>query len=158
MLRYTVFALVILLTVVSAGLIAWNEAFVIGVLAFGGLTALGVWDLIQPHHAILRNYPVLGHMRFIFEGIRPEIRQYLIESDKTRSRSAANSARSSTSAPRASRTSGRSAPAGRLRGRLRLAHPFDRAQAARRQRFPRHDRRRANAASPTTPRSTTSRR
>ena len=42
MLRYTVFALVILLMVVSAGLIAWNEAFIIGVLVFGGLTALGI--------------------------------------------------------------------------------------------------------------------
>jgi glutamate synthase domain-containing protein 2 len=46
------------------------------------LTALGVYDLLQTKHAILRNYPILGHMRFLFEGIRPEIRQYLIESDQ----------------------------------------------------------------------------
>ncbi|MDW4499277.1 FMN-binding glutamate synthase family protein [Sulfitobacter sp. D35] len=50
--------------------------------AFAALTALGLHDLWQPHHSILRNYPVLGHMRFLFEGIRPEIRQYLIESDQ----------------------------------------------------------------------------
>lgn len=51
-------------------------------LVFGFLAVLGVYDVTQPRHAILRNYPVLGHMRFLFEGIRPEIRQYLIESDQ----------------------------------------------------------------------------
>ncbi len=51
-------------------------------LALGALAGVGTYDLLQPSHSILRNYPVLGHMRFIFEGIRPEIRQYLIENDK----------------------------------------------------------------------------
>ena len=45
------------------------------------LTALGVYDMLQINHAILRNYPVLGHMRYLFEMIRPEIRQYLLEDD-----------------------------------------------------------------------------
>ena len=45
------------------------------------LTGVGVHDLRQTRHAILRNYPVIGHMRFLFEFIRPEIRQYFIESD-----------------------------------------------------------------------------
>ena len=45
------------------------------------LVALGVLDILQTHHAILRNYPILGHIRFFFEKIRPEIRQYFIESD-----------------------------------------------------------------------------
>ncbi|WP_413717986.1 FMN-binding glutamate synthase family protein [Silicimonas sp. MF1-12-2] len=60
----------------------WSPWFLIGVLVFGGLSALGVYDVTQSGHAILRNYPVIGHMRFMFEGIRPEIRQYLIESDQ----------------------------------------------------------------------------
>jgi glutamate synthase domain-containing protein 2 len=47
-----------------------------------GAVVLGVWDLMQTHHSILRNYPILGHLRWVFEGIRPEIRQYLIESDE----------------------------------------------------------------------------
>jgi glutamate synthase domain-containing protein 2 len=47
----------------------------------GLLTAVGAYDLLQTRHAILRNYPVFGHLRFMFEAIRPEIRQYLIESD-----------------------------------------------------------------------------
>ena len=51
-------------------------------LLFGGLTILGVRDLTQTRHAILRNYPISGHIRFLLENIRPEIRQYFLESDK----------------------------------------------------------------------------
>jgi glutamate synthase domain-containing protein 2 len=45
------------------------------------LTTVGLIDLFQTKHAILRNYPILGHFRFFFELIRPEIRQYLLEDD-----------------------------------------------------------------------------
>ena len=47
----------------------------------GGLAALGTWDLLQTRHTILRVYPILGHVRFLMELIRPEIRQYFIESN-----------------------------------------------------------------------------
>ena len=50
-------------------------------LLFAALSAVGVHDLLQTHHAILRNYPILGHMRFLLEFIRPEIRQYFIENE-----------------------------------------------------------------------------
>lgn len=43
--------------------------------------ALGLHDLRQTRHAVLRNYPVTGHLRFLLEFIRPELRQYFIESD-----------------------------------------------------------------------------
>jgi glutamate synthase domain-containing protein 2 len=43
------------------------------------LLGVGVYDLTQTRHSILRNYPVLGHMRFLLEGIRPELQQYFIE-------------------------------------------------------------------------------
>jgi len=46
------------------------------------LFILGWHDYRQTHHAILRNYPVTGHLRFMLEYIRPEIRQYFIESDE----------------------------------------------------------------------------
>jgi len=49
---------------------------------FAFLAALGVRDLLQERHAILRNYPIAAHLRFIFEAIRPEIRQYFFEADK----------------------------------------------------------------------------
>ena len=48
---------------------------------FAGLVATGVYDLRQTKRAILRSYPVIGHLRFMLEFIRPEIRQYFIESD-----------------------------------------------------------------------------
>ena len=48
---------------------------------FGVLTLVGLLDYLQPRHAIRRNYPLLAHFRFFFELIRPEIRQYFIESD-----------------------------------------------------------------------------
>ncbi|GJF13989.1 FMN-binding glutamate synthase family protein [Mycolicibacterium cyprinidarum] len=43
--------------------------------------AVGTWDLVQRRHTILRVYPILGHVRFLMELIRPEIRQYFIESN-----------------------------------------------------------------------------
>lgn len=50
-----------------------------------GLTAIiiivGIYDLTQKKHAILRNFPVIGHFRYLLEGIGPEIRQYFVESD-----------------------------------------------------------------------------
>jgi glutamate synthase domain-containing protein 2 len=45
------------------------------------LVALGLYDLKQERHSILRNYPLWGHLRFGFEFIRPEIRQYFVEDD-----------------------------------------------------------------------------
>lgn len=53
----------------------------LALLVCAGLVGVGVHDLKQTRHAILRNYPVIGHLRFLFEFIRPEIRQYFIESD-----------------------------------------------------------------------------
>jgi len=50
-------------------------------LVFGALVLVGLRDLRQSRHAVLRNYPVIGHLRFLFEYVRPEIRQYFIESD-----------------------------------------------------------------------------
>src|SRR5690606_27770054 len=46
------------------------------------LAALGIYDLLQTRHAIRRNYPIIGNLRFLFESIRPELRQYFFEDDK----------------------------------------------------------------------------
>jgi glutamate synthase domain-containing protein 2 len=50
-------------------------------LIFLFLTSLGVRDTLQTQRAVLRNYPVIGHMRYLLEYVRPEIRQYFIEGD-----------------------------------------------------------------------------
>ncbi len=49
---------------------------------FAALTLLGVRDLLQKRHAVLRNYPISAHLRFLLEEIRPEMRQYFFESEK----------------------------------------------------------------------------
>ena len=45
----------------------------------GPLVLIGIWDVLQPSHTILRNFPVIGHFRYMFEFISPEIQQYFIE-------------------------------------------------------------------------------
>lgn len=51
----------------------------IAVVIFGALLAVAIFDVVQKKHSILRNYPVLGHMRYALEYIRPELQQYFIE-------------------------------------------------------------------------------
>lgn len=80
--RYTVFVLVVLAALSCTAMAAFEGGgWIILALAFGFLAALGIYDLIQPFHAIRRNYPVIGNLRFFFEFIRPEIRQYFVEAD-----------------------------------------------------------------------------
>jgi glutamate synthase domain-containing protein 2 len=55
---------------------------VILLVLFGALALIGTIDLPQTRHAVLRNYPLSAHIRFILEEIRPEIRQYFLESEK----------------------------------------------------------------------------
>ena len=47
------------------------------------LAAVAAYDLIQTKHTLLRNFPILGHIRYIFEFFRPEIQQYFIADDKS---------------------------------------------------------------------------
>jgi len=55
-----------------AGWVAWPAVV---------LTSIGLIDLVQTRHAIRRNYPILGNLRYFFEFVRPELRQYIVESD-----------------------------------------------------------------------------
>jgi glutamate synthase domain-containing protein 2 len=45
------------------------------------LVALGLRDALQTRHTILRNFPLIGHFRYLLEGVRPEVQQYFIESN-----------------------------------------------------------------------------
>ncbi|HET8728109.1 MAG TPA: FMN-binding glutamate synthase family protein [Alphaproteobacteria bacterium] len=79
--RYSVFAACAVLA--AAFLLApidhWAAPFLAAL--FLALTAVGIHDLIQTRHAITRNYPVIGHIRYLVESVRPELRQYLFETD-----------------------------------------------------------------------------
>ncbi|MEP2640683.1 FMN-binding glutamate synthase family protein [Roseobacter sp.] len=83
MMRYTTFAGVVAASALCfVAALTWGGWWVIPTLVFILLSLQGWHDVRQTHHSVLRNYPVLGHVRFLFESIRPEIRQYLIESDQ----------------------------------------------------------------------------
>src|SRR6201996_7382091 len=59
--------------------LAGGVALLVVAAVLAAITALGVFDLVQRRHSILRNYPIVGHARFMFEAIRPELQQYFIE-------------------------------------------------------------------------------
>ncbi|PTM94194.1 FMN-binding glutamate synthase family protein [Mycoplana dimorpha] len=81
--RYCVFLLVTLAAVAaSIAAVVHSPWWLVAAAVFLPLTLLGIFDLVQRKHAILRNYPVIGHVRFLMESIRPEIRQYMIEGDQ----------------------------------------------------------------------------
>ncbi len=54
----------------------------IPLVVFISLAVIGTVDVVQKRHAVLRNYPLSAHIRFILEEVRPEIRQYFLESEK----------------------------------------------------------------------------
>ena len=80
--RYTALALCVFGFLLSIFAIVGLGVGWLPLLVLGALVALGIYDLRQDRHAILRNYPIIGHLRFALEYIRPEIRQYFIESDR----------------------------------------------------------------------------
>lgn len=79
--RYACLAFCLLFTLASLPLLhthawLWPITLITALLSLVGLN-----DLRQSHHAVRRNYPILGNIRYLIETIRPEIRQYLIEGD-----------------------------------------------------------------------------
>ena len=79
--RYTVFFLCVLGVLLSLFTLLIFGVGAGTTLIFMGLVGTGIYDLRQTKRSILRNYPVIGHLRFMLEFIRPEMRQYFIESD-----------------------------------------------------------------------------
>jgi glutamate synthase domain-containing protein 2 len=80
--RHTAF--IVCLVLLGAGLIlaSLHPSGWVVVAVFGGLCLLGVRDMLQTRHSIQRAYPVIGHVRWMAELVRPELRQYLFESDE----------------------------------------------------------------------------
>lgn len=57
----------------------FNHSYLWWFTFFGPLICIGIYDIFQKKHAILRNFPVVGHLRYILESISPEIQQYFVE-------------------------------------------------------------------------------
>ena len=78
--RYAFFAFCVSFTLGSLAFIEHEWVWPL-TLVSAALSVLGIGDLLQKRHAVRRNYPILGNIRYLVEGIRPEIRQYLLEGD-----------------------------------------------------------------------------
>ena len=81
--RYILLTLAVLGTGACAALVPLWIGFAAPAATFGALVLLGISDMTQKHHSILRNYPIAAHIRFLLEEIRPEIRQYFLEDETT---------------------------------------------------------------------------
>ena len=53
----------------------------VGIAVAAALVLLAIHDLTQKRHAILRNFPIVGHFRYWLEAIGPELRQYIVTSN-----------------------------------------------------------------------------
>lgn len=70
--------------VVSSGLAVaayFEPRALYGTVIVAPILLLGTIDMLQKRRAIRRNFPVIGHFRYLFETIRPEIQQYFVERD-----------------------------------------------------------------------------
>jgi glutamate synthase domain-containing protein 2 len=79
--RYTAWALAVALAAWLGMRWAQTGAGGVAALAAAALVVIGLRDTLQRQRSVLRNYPLIGHLRFLFELIRPEIRQYFLEAD-----------------------------------------------------------------------------
>lgn len=79
--RYLPFATAGVLTVGAVAAAVAGAFSPVVALVPGALFALGLHDKMQKKHSVLRNYPIMGHFRYLIEYIRPELRQYIVESD-----------------------------------------------------------------------------
>jgi glutamate synthase domain-containing protein 2 len=81
MIRFVPFAVVLAVSALLAGLAAIGAVSYWWSAALTPFAVIGIADLAQRAHSVLRNYPLIGHSRWMIEGIRPQIRQYLVEGD-----------------------------------------------------------------------------
>ncbi len=76
---FIIFTLLVL--IILGAIVYFNTNLIWVSIIFVPIILLGIYDLVQTKHAINRNFPVIGHFRYILEEIRPEIMQYFVETD-----------------------------------------------------------------------------
>ena len=79
--RYIVLTLAIMMMCAGLILAVSDLHWLILALPGFGLSVIGIYDLMQIRHSILRTYPISAHLRFLLEHVRAEIRQYFLEND-----------------------------------------------------------------------------
>jgi len=103
---FTVLGLGVVTAAAAVGSFAW---WVVAAL-LAALLIVGLYDLLQRRHSVLRNYPILGHLRYLLESLRPELQQYFIERNFDGRPFDRDVRTSSTNAPKGSTANCRSAP------------------------------------------------
>ncbi|MCJ8165673.1 hypothetical protein MKJ04_12545 [Pontibacter sp. E15-1] len=72
-----IFAFAFIAIYVGIAISGLEQAIVLWLLALVIPLHLIYWqDIRQGRHTLLRNYPLVGYLRYFFESIRPAIRQY----------------------------------------------------------------------------------
>lgn len=71
---------IVLLTTIAVVAIYWTPVLW-GLVVVAPLTVIGYADIFQKTHTIKKNFPVIGHFRYMLEAIRPEIMQYFVETN-----------------------------------------------------------------------------
>jgi glutamate synthase domain-containing protein 2 len=79
--RYATYAGALVAAILLLPLSLHNPVYWLAFSLAAILALVGTHDLLQTRHSLLRNYPIVGHIRFLLEEIRPEVRQYFAESD-----------------------------------------------------------------------------
>ncbi len=80
--RFTVWALCAAIALVAFALAPHHHGLWSLAVAATVLVAVGAWDWRQPKHSLRRNYPIIAHVRWLVEAVRPALRQYLFEADE----------------------------------------------------------------------------
>ena len=79
--RSVLWAMIALAVIVAVLALTVSPWWWLGEIIFVPLALVGLHDITQKKHSITRNYPIIGHLRFILEDMGPELHQYLVESN-----------------------------------------------------------------------------
>lgn len=79
--RREFFSIVFSLLLLSVAGTLFLGTSLVWIVLFGAVLAVGIYDIFQTRHTVLRNFPFIGHARYLLEMVRPEMQQYFIESD-----------------------------------------------------------------------------
>ena len=71
---------IIVLSAIFISSIYWKP-ILWSLIIVGPLVLIGISDIVQKKQTIKKNFPVIGHFRYMLEAIRPEIMQYFVETD-----------------------------------------------------------------------------
>lgn len=79
--RGVLWAVLVAMAVTAVLAVVHHSAWWILTIVLAPFAVLGLWDIRQERHSLLRNFPIIGHLRWVIEDLGPELHQYLVESN-----------------------------------------------------------------------------